>query len=690
MATAQTPRRTRRHVWWIVLAVALLALMAAIVFVVVNPSAIAQRVTDRVLPQLSERLGRQVSVERVEVDLIPRPRARVLGVQVAGGEGEPPFVAAEKATATLRLWPLIRSMGDQIEVESVELQGPELTLVRRANGEWSHDEVLEGLKQTAPEEPPTPEEESTRVIEIGQLALRDGAVRLVDHSAAGQPARAAFEQIDLTIQPVIPGQPAQVELSGALLSSSPNLTASLSVEPLPGGDETGRPKVSGDLKVQRLSVPQALRFLSSDSSTLLSGGVAALDAAVRSGDDGALTVQGGARVDELRLRGQPANGRFNFTASMNPDKEGSLVASLRDISLNGPGVDLGGQASMSMQPRRVQFDLAGRALDLDTLLGVLPDDEPAAQADDAGPVLPESVRQELARTQVRGSLTFREVRSGKLVAQNMKADARLDKGVLVLEEGQAQVYGGEVSLKGTRVDLSEPKPQWRLTASVQQMQLGQAMQQLAGVPSVEGGANLRLDVQGAGDEWEEIRKQLTGQGSMSLTGAALTRENLGGKLVPVLSQSLQALGRGSNARQLEQLSTGRTTLGDVATTYRVDDGWLVLNDDISFDAGFGEVSVGGRIGLDQRLDLDGTVALSPQFLSSVFPAFANLSAPVVVPIGLGGTLSDVQVEPFKADAFARALLESQVAPQQSREKAKELEDKVRNEANQRLRGLFGG
>lgn len=689
MAPAQSPRRTRRRVWWLVLVVALFALLAAIAFVVINPSAIAQRVADRALPQLSERLGRQVSIESVEVDLFPRPRAHVLGARVAGAEGEPPLVAAERATATFRLWPLIRSMGDRLEVEAVELKGAQLTLVRRANGDWSHAEVLKRLTQPTPEAPPTPEQEGTHGIQIGQLALRDSAVRLVDHSAAGQPARAAFEQIDLTIQPVIPGQPAHVELSGALLSPSPNLTASLSVDPLPGGGETGRPKVSGDLRVLRVSVPQALRFLSSESRTLLSGGVAALDAAVKTGDDGTVTVQGVARIDELRLRGQPAKGRFNFTASMNPDKEGSLVASLRDISLNGPGVDLAGQASGSMQPRRVQFDLAGRALHLDTLLGVLPE-EPEAQPAHEGPMLPESVRRELARTQVRGSLTFREVRSGKLVAQNMKANARLDKGVLVVDEGQAQVYGGEVSLKGTHVDLSQPKPPWRLIASVKQMQLGPAMQQLAGVPSVEGSANLRLDVQGAGDVWEEIRNQLTGDGAIALTGAALTRENLGGKLVPPLTQSLHALGRDASARQLEQLTSGRTTLGNVATTFHVADGWLVLNDPIAFDAGFGEVSLGGRIGLDQRLDLDGTVALSPQFLASVFPAFATLRAPVVVPIGLGGTLSDVQVQPFKADAFARALLESQGAPQQSREKAKELEDKVRNEANQRLRDLFGG
>ena len=150
--TASPPPARRKHrklrTIGIVLGglVTLLIIAVAGAALLVDSSAVAAQVKNRVLPQLSERIGRQVEVETIDVSIFPVPNAELGGIRVEG-VGDRPLLASESARARLDLWPLITSLGKEIRFESVELQGTEVNLVRFRDGTWDYERILERLEQ---------------------------------------------------------------------------------------------------------------------------------------------------------------------------------------------------------------------------------------------------------------------------------------------------------------------------------------------------------------------------------------------------------------------------------------------------------------------------------------------------------------------------------------------------------------
>src|SRR5690606_30010616 len=116
---------------------------------------------------------------------------------------------------------------------------------------------------------------------------------------------------------------------------------------------------------------------------------------------------------------------------------------LADIDVDGPGVELGGTARVWTDPVRFEFALAGPLLDLDALLGVLPE-EKAAPATREEELLTPSMRRSLQQASGSGTVALEELVSGALRATDVKLRATLRGGVLTLDEATAAFYGGEV------------------------------------------------------------------------------------------------------------------------------------------------------------------------------------------------------------------------------------------------------
>ena len=124
---------------WIVLAVLLLALFLP-PFVNVN------RYRYRVASSIGNALGRQVTVSNIELELLPRP-GMVLSTFVVADDptyGAEPMLRAETVTAYLRLSSLWRG---RLEIGTLALDNPSLNLVRRADGHWNIEELVERTSQ---------------------------------------------------------------------------------------------------------------------------------------------------------------------------------------------------------------------------------------------------------------------------------------------------------------------------------------------------------------------------------------------------------------------------------------------------------------------------------------------------------------------------------------------------------------
>src|SRR5580658_5178758 len=135
-------RRTSRRLMWAVVLAILLAL-------VLPPFINVNRYRARVAGAISRALGRDVTVSHLEFKLLPRP-GLVLHNFVAAEDpayGAEPMLRADTVTAYLRLTSLWRG---RLEIGTLDLENASLNLVRRPDGHWNVEELVERASQVNP------------------------------------------------------------------------------------------------------------------------------------------------------------------------------------------------------------------------------------------------------------------------------------------------------------------------------------------------------------------------------------------------------------------------------------------------------------------------------------------------------------------------------------------------------------
>lgn len=144
-------RRTSRRVMWAVLLLLILGLL-------LPPYVNVSRYRSRVTSALTRGLGRPVAVSSIELKLLPWPGLVLYNFVVADDPafGAEPMLRADTVTAYLRLTSLWRG---RLEIGTLDLDNPSLNLVRRADGHWNMEELVERASQanTAPTAKTQPE-----------------------------------------------------------------------------------------------------------------------------------------------------------------------------------------------------------------------------------------------------------------------------------------------------------------------------------------------------------------------------------------------------------------------------------------------------------------------------------------------------------------------------------------------------
>lgn len=645
--------------------VALVVVLVGAVLVLLDSDAVAKRAVDLVLPRVSAALGREVKLRQARLDLFPDTRVELAGFSVAGRPGEPDLVELEALRLELGLWPLVRSLGKDLQVNEIVLVRPAIALVKGKDGTWSH-EGLGGAAAAAPE-PPAPAPAASGpapAFAVHTFRIEKGSIRVVDRTQGADDAGLALSELDLEAHGVGPGLPLDATLAAALASRTQNLHATLSISKLPAAVPARAedwPLVQGSLSIGPLALDRFRALFPADLAALVRGGVAKLDAKLGTRDDRTFRVEGDGQLSDLRLRGQAASGRFRATASWSPARPAYARVDLADLAVRGPGVDLGGNASVETEPMRAWFVLTGALLDLDALMGVLPETEPAPPLAPGEELVPASTRAQLRDTALRGQVAIQEVRSGGLTLTDVQGKVSLAGGVMTLDELGAALFGGRVEASGTKVDLGKREPTWTLAAKLTGLDVKQALAAFSpGKPSpLEG----------------------------KLDGAA--HADLGDQVLGGLAQALSAVGKGGAADEVAGAKGGRTEWRDLAGDFAITQGALVAKKPVAFQSGFGGVSLGGKIGLDGALGLTGEVSVPKAALGARVNALAlpaALPATLVVPVGVGGTLTSPSVD-VQAGKALGGLVKGQVDALKTAatEKAKAEAEKLAAQADARAK-----
>ncbi len=647
-------------------AVGAVVVLVAVLVALVNSGVATKRAVDLVLPSVSKALGREVTLRGAELKLFPNPRVKLGGLVVAGRPGEPALVEAESLDVEVGLWPLLRSLGKDVEVHAFTLVRPSVNLVRARDGTWNY----EGLGASSPPEkasPPEPQppapEGGTRVA-VQSVRVEDAAIRVIDRTLGKDDPGIALQDLDLEARGVGPGLPFDARLAAALADERQNVHAQLSVAKLPSGVPRAPadwPAVQGSVKLGALAIDRIRALLPGELGAIVRGGTASLDARLTTGEGPSYKVDGTGDLKDVRLRGQAAAGRFRAAAAWSPARPDAAKIDVTDLALKGPGVDLGGHLSVETAPMRAWFVLTGPLLDLDAVMGLLPDapaDPKAAQASaPKGEIVPEATRRSIQAASARGTIAIGKLKGGRLEATDVKARAVLSKGTLTLEQMDAAVFGGRVSGAGTRVSLAEKEPAWRLAAKLSQLDLGQATSAFAGNAPLVAKVDGNLDVEGTGTEWDKLKQILTGLAALALKDGTLATTDLGDQVLGALAKGLDVAGKGGLARKLSRTQGGKTTFKDLAGKFTVKDGFLAADAPFKFRSDVGEVTLGGRIGLDGRLDLEGGVAVPRKVLAEIVSG-VPLPETLDVPLSFRGTLQAPRVA-VRADDAAKALLRGQ-------------------------------
>ena len=135
-------RRTPRRIIWATVLIFVLAL-------VLPPFINVGRYRYRAAGAIGRALGRDVTVSGLELKLLPRPGVVLYNFVVADDPsyGAEPMLRADDVTAYLRLSSLWRG---RLEIGTLDLDNPSLNLVRRPDGHWNLEELVERASQTNP------------------------------------------------------------------------------------------------------------------------------------------------------------------------------------------------------------------------------------------------------------------------------------------------------------------------------------------------------------------------------------------------------------------------------------------------------------------------------------------------------------------------------------------------------------
>jgi hypothetical protein len=105
------------------------------------------RFAQQLAATLSATLGRDVTVEKVWLQLLPRPGFKIKNLTIAddSGFGAEPMIRSEEVIASLRIPSVWRG---RLEIASLTLKEPSLNLVRDRSGRWNVEALLERAART--------------------------------------------------------------------------------------------------------------------------------------------------------------------------------------------------------------------------------------------------------------------------------------------------------------------------------------------------------------------------------------------------------------------------------------------------------------------------------------------------------------------------------------------------------------
>jgi AsmA protein len=651
---------------------------------------------DEITAAVQDATGRKLTLDGdLELAVFPTIRIALGGATLsnAPGFGDQPMARIGSAELRLGLLPLLAR---RIEVSQARLEGLELNLARNRSGANNWQDL--GGGGTAQAQAPAAGAESAPAnLDLGVGAIEIEDARIVWNDAAtgsrweltnfGMTAEGfgLGERFPLHLQFGLAGGDVAVQLAADTQATITLADNSYRLEDLavtidgsgpgwPGGPSRAAlefDSLAANLADETLELNGlTLEFLGITMAGSLSGQRLLSNLALT----GAVDIREFAPREVLERFGvdvQTADAAVLTRASAKANLlYNSSQTGLRDMQLKLDDSTLTGR--VALEGERITYDLTVDDINVDRYLP--PAEEGADTPADEGSLDEVDLPLDVMKTvDARGELKFGKAKFSGLTLTNVALPLTASKGTARLTPS-ASLYGGHFS-GDIRVAVDGDAANMTVQQTLDDVNLASLGQDLLGSQDITGTGDVRLNLTTKGQNLGQMRRDLDGDVSFSVTNGSLegidlwfelrrARARLDGDTVPE---------RGDAAR--------RTTFSSLSATGVVENA-LLTNRDLNGTLDFMSVDGSGTVNLlDDKIAFDLVAKMTDGPVLQSDPAMVKYAGKTL-PLKVSGTIDAPSVLPDFS-----AIVRRQVT-QQAEDKVNEEVDQAKEQVRDRLRGLL--
>jgi AsmA protein len=308
---------------------------------------------------------------------------------------------------------------------------------------------------------------------------------------------------------------------------------------------------------------------------------------------------------------------------------------------------------------RPQVTLEGKApfLDLDDFLPAR-EKEAAARPRAAGTEPAEREDSLLARAQGRAKLEVDRGRAAGINYEALKADVSLAEGRLRAHTLDVAAFGGKFAGAGSELPLVGEGQPFVAKGTVSALDVSALLGRFApGSQVMRGLLTAQIDLAGRGLRPVDLQRTLTGTVSGSVAGAEFLPAAMLDPVVQSLSHAVKVPQLSTLLSQAEQRVAALRDhgLGNLTGTVRFADGTLEIAKPLEARASYGALKLGGKVRLDGRADLTGTVVVDPEVVSALLANRVAVTEPLPLELRITGPLRSPRITPATLEQPARVL-----------------------------------
>jgi uncharacterized protein involved in outer membrane biogenesis len=465
---------------------------------------------DRIQADLEKRFGRQVSLGKMRLSLVPftfRVDNLSIGDDPRFNTGRA-FAQAQELDVSPKFWPLVHG---NVEINSLKMKQPKIELVRSLAGVWNFASF--GQASSGQHE-----------FTLAELAIENGQVAVTDFRSG--PQRAVYDHIDATLAGYAPGRAFDVKLAAHLPGEGTQTIAlDARLGPVHPTDMVATP-FDGKLRLDRVWLSSLQKFLNTsalaNSDALVSGETGMKNDGASINSSGSLTLDH-ARINGVEM-GYPIQAQYEFSDDV---KNEVLTIRKGAFQLGTTPLSLSGTVNNKPTPAEVDIKLNTSNAPLEETARLL---AAFGMASNAGMKVSGRLTADLhakgaaSHPALNGSLQAQNVQiTGKELIEPVRvADIQFTLSPQDIRSNNFSALNGS-----TRVDAqlavlgyTSPQPGLDLTLRTNDAKLGEVLNiaKAYGVSSVEGVSgtgNLNLDLHATGPVKTLAALNLSGSGLVS-------------------------------------------------------------------------------------------------------------------------------------------------------------------------------